>query len=521
MKPIILKFVIPVLIFIISPCYSQSVQLDRDFDGDGIVINQLGDRDDEAKALAIQADGKILVAGYTETDMGHDGVVIRYNTDGSLDNTFNGTGILIIDIGGGSNFFEAIALQEDGKIIAAGRAYYTLQTDIVMIRLNSDGTLDNTFGDAGIVHTNLHADDYAYSVLVLEDGKIIVGGISSTAASGQDVAILRYNSDGTLDPTFSSDGKVVTCIGESDDRCRTLLIQPDGKIVAAGFYDNSDANDDFALVRYNTDGTLDHSFGEDGIITTPIGESHDQCYSAVLQPDGKIVLAGNSNDGSGANIAVVRYDSDGTLDASFSVDGKVTTAIGEYSSGANSVQLQPDGKIIVAGWTYNGTDRDYVLVRYNSDGTLDHSFDEDGKFILPIGDGDDSGNAMVLQADHRIVVAGFTEMGSDLDLSLIRLLNELNLGTIDFSSVGNDILVYPNPVSDYATIEFNLALDEIISMVLYDMQGKLIQTFIDKGRKPAGKHEESLSFDSSVPPGMYSLVISNDIGKQSILIIKN
>lgn len=522
MKSGFLKSVMPFLVSI-NICYtgsSQSVRLDKDFDGDGIMIHQLGEHYDVAKALAIQTDGKILVAGYTETGSGHDGVVIRYHSDGSPDNTFYETGTLIIDIGGGSNFFEAIALQEDGKIIAAGRAYYGLQTDIVMVRINSDGTPDHTFGDCGIVRTNIHSSDYAHSISVLEDGKIILGGITSTTATGVDVVILRYNSDGTLDPTFSSDGKVITCIGESDDWCQELIIQPDGKLVAAGLYENSESNDDFALIRYHMDGTLDHSFGMDGIVTTPIGEAHDRCYAAAIQPDGKIILAGESYDDDRRNIAVVRYNPDGSLDHSFSVDGKITTAVGEYSSGAMSVKLQADGKIILTGWVHNGADRDYVLVRYNSDGTLDHSFDEDGKFILSIGDGDEISFAMVLQADHKIVVAGTAEMGSHNDIALIRLLNELNLGTIGFSSVSKDILVYPNPAGDLAVIEYSLDRKELISMDLFDVHGKLLQTFLSKEPKLPGSCQEFLDFDPSIVQGSYILVISNEVGKQAILIDK-
>jgi uncharacterized delta-60 repeat protein len=204
--------------------------------------------------------------------------------------------------------------------------------------------------------------DIAYSVAIQTDGKIVAAGFSRSGGSNDDFALVRYNTNGTLDTTFDSDGKVTTAIGSGADIAQSVAIQTDGKIVAAG-YSNNGSNVDFALVRYNTDGTLDTSFDSDGKVTTDIASDNDFAYSVALQSDGKIVVAGHSDNGSNEDFALVRYNTDGTLDTSFDSDGKVTTGIGSEDD-AFSVAIQSDGKIVVAGLRSNGNNRDFALVRY-------------------------------------------------------------------------------------------------------------------------------------------------------------
>jgi len=211
------------------------------------------------------------------------------------------------------------------------------------------------------VTTDFGGSDYGFSVALQPDGKIVVAGYA-----GGDFALARYNSDGALDTSFGSGGKVTTDFGGSyHPDGFSVALQPDGKIVVAGY-----AGGDFALARYNSDGALDTSFGSGGKVTTDFGGS-DAGYSVALQPDGKIVVAGYA----GLDFALARYNSDGALDTSFGTGGKVTT---DFSGGRDvgySVALQPDGKIVVAG--YAGVD--FALARYNSDGALDTSFGSGGK----------------------------------------------------------------------------------------------------------------------------------------------
>ena len=218
-----------------------------------------------------------------------------------------------------------------------------------------------------------------------------------------DFALVRYNSDGTLDTSFSGDGKLTTAIGAGNDFGYSVTVQADGKILVAGASHNG-SNYDFALVRYNSDGTLDTSFSGDGKLTTAIGASDDYGYSVTVQADGKILVAGYSANGSNNDFALVRYNSDGTLDTSFSGDGKLTTAIGAGHDEGYSVTVQADGKILVAGYSSNGSNDDFALVRYNSDGTLDTSFD----FANTLGGTvafTEGGAAVVLDADVQVLDA--------------------------------------------------------------------------------------------------------------------
>ncbi|MFN6462359.1 MAG: DUF4347 domain-containing protein [Nostoc sp. DedVER02] len=318
---------------------------DPTFSGDGKVFTDLGFiAIDIGRSVALQSDGKIIVAGDSNADF----ALVRYNTDGSLDTTFSsdgkvttGFGLLTTDIG------YSLAVQPDGKILVAG----TDGTDFALARYNSDGSLDTTFSGDGKVTTDLGllAVDVAYSTAVQADGKIVVAGVSNG-----DFALVRYNSNGSLDTTFSSDGKVSTDFGLlTIDSIYSLAVQADGKILVAG-----QSNGDFALARYNSDGSLDTTFSSDGKVTTDFGLLPNEiAYSLAVQADGKILVAGVSN----SDFALVRYNSDGSIDTTFDNDGKVSTDLGLLTLDiAYGLVQQPDGKIIIAGT--DGTD--FAVVRY-------------------------------------------------------------------------------------------------------------------------------------------------------------
>ena len=258
----------------------------------------------------------------------------------------------------------------------------------------ADGDLDTTFSGDGILTTAIGAgNDAASSVVLQSDGKIVVAGYSYNG-SNYDIAVVRYNTDGSLDTTFSGDGILTTTIGSRDDYAESVVVQSDGKIVVAGFYNNGSGNL-LTVVRYTDTGSLDTSFSGDGKQVT---SDATRGYSVVLQGD-KIVVAGYSYNGSNNDIAVVRYNTDGSLDTSFSGDGTVTTAIA-ISGGhdeANSVVVQGDGKIVVAGYSYNGSNYDLAVVKYNTDGSLDTSFSGDGQVTTAIGLGEDLARSVMLQ----------------------------------------------------------------------------------------------------------------------------
>jgi len=323
----------------------------------------------EPTAIALQPDGKIVVAGYSHNGSNYDIAVVRYNADGSLDTTFDGDGRVTTPVGSGYDYGQAIALQPDGKIVVAGISYNGSNDDFAVVRYNADGSLDTTFSGDGKVTTPVggSADD-GYAIALQPDGKILVAGL--TLGTSLDIAVVRYNADGSLDTTFDGDGKVTTPVGTGADYGFAIALQPDGKFLVAGYLNNA-GNYDFAVVRYNADGGLDTTFSGDGKVTTPVGTAGDYGYAIALQPDGKILVAGYSENGSDNDLAVVRYNADGSLDTTFDADGKLTTAAGGGNDNGYAIGLQPDGKIVVAGLSDNGTDYDFAVVRYTGSGSLD------------------------------------------------------------------------------------------------------------------------------------------------------
>ena len=345
---------------------------------------------DEAFAVAIQPlDGKLVTAGASSNSKGsrYQFALVRYNTDGSLDTTFNKKGIVTTTIGDFDDEAFALAIQPDGKLVAAGYSYNGTQYGFALVRYNTDGSLDTTFNTTGIVTTAIGTtNDVAYGVAIQSDGKMVVAGRSFNGTAFE-FALVRYNADGSLDTSFNTTGIVTTAIGAFDDEAFALAVQPDGKLVAAGHSNTGSLVNPvnvFALVRYNSDGSLDMTFHTTGIVTTAIGAFDDEAFALAIQPDGKLVAAGYSNTGSLANpvnvFALVRYNSDGSLDTTFHTTGIVTTAIGAFDDEANALAIQSDGKLVAAGISFDDTLLQYkfALVRYNTDGSLDTTFHTTG-----------------------------------------------------------------------------------------------------------------------------------------------
>jgi uncharacterized delta-60 repeat protein len=347
----------------------------------------------------------------------------RGRRPGDLDPTFGSGGKVTTDFAGGSDVAIGVALQPDGKIVAAGSATpkATIFSDFALARYNSDGSMDATFGSAGKVTTDFGGDgDRADSVALQLDGKIVAAGTTSTPGVGgfSHFALARYNSDGSLDATFGSGGKVITDFGGGAE---AVALQPDGKIVAAGSASpGATIFFDFALARYNPDGSLDATFGSGGKVTTEFTGGSDRASAVALQPDGKIVAAGTAFTGTSYNVALARYKPDGSLDATFGSGGKVTTEFTGNFDQANAVALQPNGKIVAAGNTGAGTSHDFALARYNPDGSLDATFGSGGKVTTDFTGGSDQATALSLQPNGKIVAAGTASTGTILEFALVR-----------------------------------------------------------------------------------------------------
>jgi uncharacterized delta-60 repeat protein len=422
--------------------------LDPTFGSGGKVVGDFGGTD-SAQDVALQPDGKIVIAGKIgDTSGAVDFGVARYNADGSLDTTFGGgTGGVTTDFDGQNDEARALALQPDGKILVAGDAYVgpgpSSEIDFALARYNSDGTLDTTFGGGtGKVTTDFSALDHAHDLVIQPDGRIVIVGQASPG--GIVFAVARYQPDGTLDATFGAGtGKVTTDVtGGGFDVAYAVALQSDGKILAAGDVQapGPGTSEELAVVRYNADGTLDAGFGSGGKVRTDVTPESDQAHGIVVQPDGKILIAGFAF----RDFVVARYLSDGSPDPTFGGgSGRVTTDFGAAFLGdrAWDIALRPDGKILAAGnGAGPGGEIDFALARYNSDGSPDPTFGGGlGRvttdFNLSSDRSDDTIEAIALQPDGRVVAAGgavfITGMSATFDVALARYLGECGNDVVD------------------------------------------------------------------------------------------
>lgn len=403
--------------------------VDPSFGVNGKVFTDLGDYD-MAHDVALQSDGKLVVAG---SNGGHGFVVVRYNSDGSLDTSFGSGGKVVTSFNSEDNAY-GLALQPDGKIVVVGRGSPT--QDFVVVRYNNDGSLDTTFGTGGKVITDLGGDlDQANAVALQPDGKIVVVGRKASDYSGYDTAIVRYTANGSLDTSFGSnnDGKVIINVGGLEEAL-DVAIQADGRIVVVG---TGGPGGNFVVLRLNANGTLDPSFGGSGTVLTDIGGNSDTADGVALQADNKIVVAGDkSSSGYGGDFAVVRYKPDGSLDSSFGTGGKVVTDLGGSnmpgSDAAYDVVLEPSGKILLAG--RGGSSQDFALVRYNLDGSLDGTFGNGGVVLDDLGK-EEQIEALALEKDGKIVGVGSRGDAVRSDFAVARYLSGAG-GAAGSGSVG-------------------------------------------------------------------------------------
>lgn len=414
--------------------YGPPGSLDTSFGGiGGPVFVPVGAGDDYGYAIAVDGAGRLLVAGRAAEGLG-DFALVRLDRDGVVDPTFGqkGDGKVTTDFAGGADTAYAVAVQADGKIVVAGTAAVTgTGQDFAVARYLDSGALDPTFGPAGTgkVTTSFGADsDTAYALLLQPDGKIVLGGDSNqgSSATGVDFALARYGADGNLDATFGTGGKVTTSVaanGARDSIYAVTLQTVAGAplLVAAG------GEGDFQLARYTMAGALDPTFGSAGrgTIAGMLGTSIGAARAVQVAADGKILVAGHDNH----DFALVRLDAAGVPDVTFGTAGHTITPVSATNwDEVQAMVIAADGKIVLAGWVYEGasSSANFVLGRYGADGLLDATFGTGGLTTTPVAVAmrSDQANAIVLQPDARIpavraVAAGFASAGNN-DLAVTR-----------------------------------------------------------------------------------------------------
>jgi len=306
--------------------------LDNSFGTSGIAINDLSpSRGDELRALVGRNGGGYLACGKfnNAAGTGFDFVIARFTDTGALEPAFNGVGYVVTPFAAVNAFDQcnALIVQSDGMIVAAGVTTVGGHSHVAVARYTTSGVLDSNFGTGGLVDINAAAtsgDSEARALVLQPDGKLLVAGYA-TGAGNYDLLVMRLSATGLLDPSFGTGGITRTQVGTSEDIANAMVLQPDGRIVLAGSTYAADGHRDFVLARYTSAGVLDPSFGTGGLVTTPVGPSDDYAYALTLMPWGRLVAAGSARidtSTAGTDLAVVAYNADGSLDRFFGIGGK-------------------------------------------------------------------------------------------------------------------------------------------------------------------------------------------------------
>ncbi|MBS1659163.1 MAG: T9SS type A sorting domain-containing protein [Bacteroidetes bacterium] len=499
----------------------QAGALDLTFNAVGYVTTAVGTYGDEVRALAIQPDGKILAAGFTSIGEGINMAVVRYNTDGTLDDSFGEEGIFVHQLSGNSGF-NAIALQPDGRIVLGGYFYNGMSDDLLLVRLNTDGTFDEDFAGTGYKNTDiLGYDERLFGIAVQPDGKIVVGGTTSDGLINEFI-VGRYNADGSKDNTFGEGGFIITSPGEGYSAAYAMVLQPDGKIVLGGYAEFESTWEDFALVRYNSDGSPDVTFNTSGMVYTDFYEEDDNAFALTLQPDGKIVAAGYAYADYGADMAIARYNTDGSLDNTFGSGGKLTIDFYSNDDEAWAIALQSDGKMVTGGdmYSYESEESIFELARNTADGSLDASFGTDGLVTTDINWASEYINALAIQSDGKIVAGGTVVYGANSDFIVARYLSGLEVGIADAPGRVNSFLVYPNPVSDQARLQYELASGEFVTVEVSNAGGQVMMTCLDHEWSAAGLHYLNVPFTDEMNAGNYLVRMITPQGIVNIKVVK-
>ena len=519
-----LRFSVLILFVPTNNIFSQII-LDENFGTEGKVVTSFGSANSNMASIDVQSDGKIITCGSYYNGIINQIALSRYNVDGSLDVSFGDNGKVITPIGTKKeNESNTVRVFKDGNIIVGATSELNIHS-ITLVRYDSSGKLDLSFGENGILVSEFN-DAVNFSTLEIQsDNKIVVGGSMSISKSGyySNFILVRYNIDGSKDTSFGEDGLVNINIGTvlnnlttSDDYLGKIKIQSDGKIIASGmtYVSQSNGNGDFGMIRLNTDGSLDSNFGINGKVITDFGAT-EEANSIQILSDGKIILSGiyYYNDDANEKIVIAKYNSDGTLDASYGNNGKVVFE-SETTVFAFTSEIQTDGKLLVSGFIIKAS-ADFFILRFNVDGTVDETFfGDDGLMLIDFGTNEGIYTS-IIQQDGKLVLGGNINDGSKNDFILLRF----DMATLSKSNffANSKIKVYPNPFNEFIDIDVDISQNKNISIDLFDISGKKI---VSKPKFDYNKNAVRLLINQYVPKGIYFLKISDNRNMSVIKVVR-
>lgn len=480
---------------------AQSVALDPAFGTNGIATTQISSQRNTMNATAVQADGKVLVAGQVGGDSVKNMGVTRFNPDGTVETTFGTNGQLIINFPNAQSFVRKIAIQPDGKIILGGYTFNTsFSGDFVAVRLNPDGSYDSSFGNNGIAVLDNGQSEVSIAMTLLSDGRIILAGDVNDR-----FAMAMLKSNGTIDTTFGNNGWVVTNFDEGGIAyANDVAVQNDGKIVLGGMLMVDSPFFRYAAIRYLPNGTLDTSFANNGKFLYAFGGNNDFGINIGFQNDGKLIFAGHSYF---HNIPYLQYDvvslrltTAGQIDTSYGQNGLAKARFVDGENYTSAIKVLPDDKIIFVGNTVlQGTKRRGYVARFLPNGAVDQSFGNHGFIELAKGERTLQASSVATAANGDIIAAGeiFGAANGSTDAFAAKLIHS-NLAVSDVNTTKMN--VFPNPASDIITISgFGKSKDTKAEIV--NLAGQKV--------KSVTISENNTVNVSSLTPGVYILKVNS------------
>lgn len=461
--------------------------------------------------VAMQGDQKIIAVG-----MSFNGAfvstahVMRFNQDGTLDETFGDAGIFTYNLNFEANLYTCV-IDNEGRIVVAGSTTDYNDYRILLMRLNTNGSLDTSFGDAGVVVENVspalgYFENFAYGIALDANNNILVSGSSYNENYILRPVVLRYTEGGDLDTGFGENGVASGPAGEGASCFNAVLVQPDGKIVAAGYYGYTVFVTGLMVARFNENGTLDTSFSDDGYLQHSYAGSDDKAYNAVFTEDGDILITGmtisSTVDYSGL---VMKVTGEGDIDTSFGDNGVALADVGTFDF-ADDLAVLNDGTVLVAGSGGSSDNYDMTIWKFLSNGTPDVSFDGDGVVQHELENQNAFLYGMTIQEDGKIVVVGQAKAPNNVNHFLIaRLEHEAIVGVGKEEQIAFEF--YPNPAVIRSQLRLNSKGRMGISASLYSSTGQMV---FDEAL-----YGNNLQLPTNIDAGIYNLIIRNKDGMLS------
>lgn len=431
---------------------AQNGIIDPAFGAGGKVTLDFNNKNDFGSSMEVLPDDRILMAGSVTINTGIDIGLARFNPDGSHDNTFGLNGKVSLDIGGFDDMPADLFVLPDGKFLVAGTITNATDADFGIARFNADGTLDLTFGTNGItVHSLTPQYDAVTSIGVQSDNKIVLAGKTGQYYPDEDLALARFNPDGSIDPTFGTNGQVVMSIGVQSTKANAIRILPDDKILLTGFTHLEPIVYIVLLMKLNADGTPDAGFGTSGIVTTQVGTYACEGYDLAVQPDGKILVGGIQDIDNQYNFILARYNADGTPDNGFGNSGSVISDLGAWDR-AHAILVQADQRILLGGYSGIYPNLDFAVVRYQSNGSPDPTFGTSGIVKTDFSSLSDIIFDMGFQSDGKLVTAGYSEGSLVYDFAMARYTTGITTSSGDVNLSGTASHIYPNPAHESVSV---------------------------------------------------------------------